>query len=95
VVAALIVAALTVALAVVVAAPPAPNLSAPSSAVSPWAPDQPEFSNHFKYGPVQIQPGQNNITFSEGDGRSRPRTATSSGSTQPANSRTARSRRSM
>jgi plastocyanin len=37
-------------------------------AVSPWAPDQPGVQHlHFKYGPIQVQPGQNNITFSQGE----------------------------
>ncbi|HKA94544.1 MAG TPA: hypothetical protein VKE97_12130, partial [Acidimicrobiia bacterium] len=34
---------------------------------SPWAADQPGVQHlHFQYGPIQVQPGQNNIALSEG-----------------------------
>jgi hypothetical protein len=34
---------------------------------SPWAADQPDVRHlKFKYGPIEIKPGQNNITFSQG-----------------------------
>ena len=68
-VAALIVAALTVALATVITSSAGAKPVRPARRkASPWAPDQPGVQHlHFKYGPVQIQPGQNNITFSEGE----------------------------
>jgi plastocyanin len=62
-----------VAVALVVAAVAATTTAGASStkparrAASPWAADQPGVQHlHFKYGPIQVQPGQNNISFSEG-----------------------------
>src|SRR5262245_34934992 len=46
-------------------ATPAPGRAQPGD--SPWAADQGGVQHlHFQYGPIQVQPGQNNITFSEG-----------------------------
>jgi plastocyanin len=69
-VAALSVVALTAAFAAVVASSAGANPAKPAKPArrkaSPWEPDQPGVQHlHFKYGPVSIQPGQNNISFSD------------------------------
>jgi len=69
VIAALSVVAVALTLAAVAAttagATPAPGRAQPGD--SPWAADQGGVQHlHFQYGPIQVQPGQNNITFSEG-----------------------------
>lgn len=68
VIASLSVAAVAVSLAALAAttagAKPSPHAQPGDS---PWAPDQPGVQHlHFQYGPIQVQPGQNNISFSEG-----------------------------
>jgi plastocyanin len=68
IVASLGVVAVTLTLVAVLGTPAGANSAKPAKrAVSPWAADQAGVQHlHFKYGPIQIQPGQNNISFSEG-----------------------------
>ena len=48
------------------AKPPKPTRRTRASA-SPWQADRPGVQHlHFKYGPIAVQPGQNNIALSEG-----------------------------